>query len=108
MQCKAILYGAILDNEKSKKLVGFLWAYEHAYREDIHRFYVSILHVQKEYRSFGIGKELMNKVENEAISKGYSSVYLHAEVTNDKGIRFYNRNGYETERVQLVKRLGLS
>lgn len=102
---KALVYGAFVNCNDRIEMMGFVWAYEYPFREDVHRLYVSILHVQQEYRSAGIGKQLMEKVEEAALARGCHSVYLHAEGFNDRGIQFYNKNGYETERVQLVKKL---
>ena len=102
---KALVYGAFENCDDKMVMVGFVWAYEYPFREDIHRLYVSILHVQQEYRRMGIGKQLMKKIEGMALDKGCHSIYLHAEGFNDRGIKFYNENGYETERVQLVKTL---
>ena len=102
---QALAYGAFANYNSKIVMAGFVWAYEYPFREELHRLYVSILHVHREYRSAGIGKQLMKKIEDEALTAGYSAVYLHAEGFNDRGIKFYNKNGYETERVQLVKKL---
>lgn len=97
---KAIVYGAIEDNA----LIGFVWAYEYPFREDKSRVYVSILHVDDQHRGQRVGNHLLSSVEKEASKNGYGSVFLHAEAFNDGAIRFYNRMGYETERIQLVKK----
>lgn len=102
---KAVLYGCIMTENGIKTLIGFVWAYEYPFREDVHRLYVSILHVHENFRSIGVGKKLMFHLENYACTMGYNAIYMHAEGINDKGIKFYNREGYETERVQLVKKL---
>lgn len=96
---KAVSFGA-WDRER---LTGFVWAYEYPFREDLSRIYVSILHVHRDYRGRGIGKELLSAVEAEAAARGLGSVYLHAEAENHRSLRFYQRMGYHKERVQLCK-----
>lgn len=99
---KAIVYGAVDDNNA---LVGFLWAYEYPFRDDRSRLYVSILHVDERFRGQKIGDFLLSKIEYEAAKRGYGSVFLHTEGINDGAIRFYNRMGYEVERMQMVKKV---
>jgi ribosomal protein S18 acetylase RimI-like enzyme len=96
----AIVYG-VYDSED---LIGYVWAYEHPFREEI-RMYVNEIHVDETYRNRGIGKQLLSSVENLAKSKGYGALYIHAEGDNDGAIRLYQKEGYEIERIQLRKRL---
>ena len=58
-----------------------------------------------EYRSQGIGSRLLRKIEDEARELGYSAVFLHIEAYNDGNFRFYDKMGYQKERVQLAKKL---
>lgn len=95
----AIVYGAII----SHRLVGFIWAYQYSFRDDKNRVYVSILHVDKEFRNQKIGYFLLNSVEIETKTQKLGSIFLHAEAINEGAIRFYKKMGYELERVQLVK-----
>lgn len=97
---KAMVYGAVEDND----LIGFMWAYEYPFRQDKSRIYVSILYVDTHSRGQKIGSYLLSKIEDEAVKQGYGSVFLHTEGFNDGAIRFYNRMGYEAERIQLVKK----
>lgn len=98
---KAMVYGAVKDNA----LIGFVWAYEYPFREDKSRIYVSILYIDEHFRGQKIGNYLLSEIENEAARQGYSSVFLHTEGSNDGAIKFYDRMGYEMERIQLVKRV---
>lgn len=85
-------------------LIGFVWAYEHPYREET-RVYVNEIHVDEAYRGKGIGRELMRAVENMAKESGYRAMYIHAEGDNERAIRLYQHEGYTIERVQLRKEL---
>ena len=96
----AMVYG-VFDTDK---LVGFVWAYEHPFREEI-RVYVNEIHVEGAYRNRGIGKQLLYAVESLARERGYGALYIHAEGDNDGAIRLYQNEGYAIERVQLRKKL---
>lgn len=96
----AIVYG-VYDGED---LIGYVWAYEHPFREEI-RMYVNEIHVDEAYRNRGIGKNLLSAVENQARERGYGALYIHAEGENDGAIRLYQNEGYVIERVQLRKAL---
>ena len=96
----AIVYG-VFDNED---LIGYAWAYEHTYREEV-RMYVNEIHVDEAYRNKGIGKQLLHAVENMTKKRGYGALYIHAEGDNDGAIRLYQNEGYVIERVQLRKAL---
>ena len=96
----AMVYGTF----DQKDLIGFVWAYEHPFREET-RIYISEIHVDERYRGRGIGKQLLTAVESMARSRGYKALYIHAEGDKDDVIRLYQQQGYVIERVQLRKGL---
>jgi ribosomal protein S18 acetylase RimI-like enzyme len=96
----AMVYGTF----DQKDLIGFVWAYEHPFREET-RIYISEIHVDERYRGRGIGKQLLTAVESMARSRGYKALYIHAEGDKDDVIRLYQQEGYVIERVQLRKGL---
>lgn len=96
----AIVYG-VFDSEN---LIGYVWAYEHPFREEV-RIYVNEIHVAEAYRNRGIGKQLLHAIECLAKERGYGALYIHAEGNNDGAIRLYQNEGYEIERIQLRKEL---
>ena len=96
----AVVYGAFYD----EKIVGFIWAYLHQFREE-NRMYVSEIRVKEEYRSRGIGKSLLKTVEAIAKEKGFPAIYLHAEANNPASRHFYENNGYVEERIQFRKEI---
>lgn len=98
-QEKAIVLGAF-DNEQ---MVGFLWAYGYPFREDTNRLYISIVHVEEEYRNQHIGEKMLKQIERIATEKKYDAIFLHAEAKNEKACRFYERMDYVKERIQFVK-----
>ena len=96
----AIVYG-VFDSEN---LIGYVWAYEHPFREEV-RLYVNEIHVDEAYRNKGIGKQLLHAIEDMVKERGYGALYIHAEGNNDGAIRLYQNEGYEIERIQLRKEL---
>ena len=96
----AMVIGALEGDE----LVGYVWAYEHPFREEV-RIYVNEIHVHEDYRGKGIGRELLKAVESMARERGYRALYIHTEGNNAGAIRLYQNEGYEIERVQLRKAL---
>jgi len=85
-------------------LVGYLWAYEHQFREEV-RVYVNEIHVDRHYRNKGIGKLLLTAVEDQAKEKGYKALYIHTEGNNDVARSLYKKEGYVIERIQLRKEI---
>ncbi len=95
----AVVCGAFTE----EGMVGFIWGYEYPFRDDKSRLYVSILHVDEKSRGYGIGKNLLAGIEELAKKSGCRSVFLHAEAKNSGAVRFYERMGFQAERIQLVK-----
>lgn len=98
---KAIVLGVIED----EKFAGMVWGYTYPFRDDKLRMYISILHVDESLRGQGIGGILMEQMEKEALKSGYKSLFLHAEAFNTGAIKFYERIGFQPERIQMVKRI---
>ena len=94
----AIVYGAF----ENEKIVGFIWAYPHQFREEL-RMYISEIRVEEEYRNRGIGTELLKMVEARAKEMGIGAIYLHMEADNPDVKRFYIAAGYTEERIQMRK-----
>ena len=86
------------------KIVGFIWAYKHSFREE-RRMYVNEIRVREEYRGRGIGSELLKSVEEKSKELGIDVIYLHAEGNNSGSRVFYDRCGYIEERIQFRKEL---
>ena len=94
----AIVYG-VFDGQT---VCGYLWAYEVQFREE-RRVYVSEVHVDENLRGQGFGTMLLEAAEAEAVDRGISALYIHAEANNPGAIRLYERFGFQMERVQLRK-----
>ena len=95
----AILLGT-LDGEE---LIGFLWAYK---REVLGRprIHLAQICVGKDYRQKGIGSQLLRKLEGILEGEAANVIELMATYDNEPLIRFYQENGFEMERVLMVKK----
>jgi ribosomal protein S18 acetylase RimI-like enzyme len=71
-----------------------------------HRGWINYLAVHPDYQRQGLGRRLMDQVEQKLKSLGCVKINLQVRETNTKVIQFYNRLGYKTDRVvSLGKRL---
>ena len=57
-------------------------------------FYVATLSVLPEYRSHGIGAEMLKHARELTRSEEFRRCVLHVSADNNDGIRFYERNGF--------------
>ena len=67
------------------------------------RVHLNEIAVVKEFHSKGIGRQLIEFVEIYAKEHHISKVELYCMEVNDQANRFYNRNGYKTEKRLFVK-----
>lgn len=79
------IYGAYLDG----KLIGTVFLAHH--EEGVAR--VRNVAIYKEYRGKGLGKYLMDFIEDKAREKGYRKMYLMGRTNVEK---FYKKLGYKT------------
>jgi ribosomal protein S18 acetylase RimI-like enzyme len=56
-----------------------------------------LIAVNEHYKGKGIGKQLINHLENEIRKSGLNLYGLSVRKDNKKAIGFYNKNGYEVE-----------
>lgn len=94
----------ILGVFEEKKLLGFLWSYEHNYFNE-KRLHINHIIIGEEYRNKGIGSILINKIEELAIEKGILKIDLLATKSNEYVVKFYEKHGYFTERLKMCKQV---
>lgn len=97
---KALVFGYFVN----KELVGYVWGYLHKFREE-QRIYINEIHVLEKWRSQGIGKQLLDEMEKEAVLRRLKALYIHAEADNEKAVKLYQKEGFKIERIQLRKPL---
>ncbi len=84
---KELVYVAILNGE----VVGFITIK----RDIMYANYIRRIVVREDMRSKGIGAQLLTFVEEMTLSSGLPNVFLLTTTTNDKAIKFYEKNGYQ-------------
>ncbi|MFP4496725.1 MAG: GNAT family N-acetyltransferase [Vulcanimicrobiota bacterium] len=67
------------------------------------RGYVFDLSIKPEHQGLGIGKNLMDLVEEYCKARGMKYMCLNVTSSNSKAVGFYERIGYEEERKRMVK-----
>lgn len=97
---KAIVYGAY-DKEK---LVGFIWGYSHVFFDE-KRIFINCLVVDKKYEKCGIGKMLINRIEEFAKQNKYDSLDLTVAPFNENAVGFYKHIGFKEERIQMCRKI---
>lgn len=65
--------------------------------------HIFILYVVPEHRRRGIGKALMQYVENWAIQRGDRQIGLQVFQSNKPALNLYNQLGYQTQSLWMVK-----
>jgi len=99
----AIIIGAFCD----ENLLGFLWAHERLFLSD-KRYHIGHIVINQAFRNKGIGKKLMYRLELMATENNISIIELMASPQNKKTMLFYENIGFDVERVQLFKKVGIN
>ena len=67
--------------------------------------HIFLLYVMPEYRHRGIGKALMNYIENWAKQRGYRQIGLQVFQINTPALNLYHQLGYQEQSLWMVKSL---
>ena len=67
--------------------------------------YIALLAIVQEAESKGVAQSLMSAAANWAKEMGYSRLALDVFASNQRGRRFYEKEGFQTETMRIVKRL---
>ena len=87
----------ILINEEEGIIKGFAWyglTNEYETKEAIE---IYSIYVQPEFTRKNVGTELLQAIENEARRYEKEHIVIWVLKKNDKGIRFYRKNGYQED-----------
>ncbi len=68
--------------------------------------YIFLIYVKSEHRKKGLGKKLINMAENWAKERGDRQIGLQVFINNKSAINLYEKLGYETESLSMIKRFG--
>ncbi|MHC5372535.1 GNAT family N-acetyltransferase [Enterococcus sp. LJL120] len=98
--------GQILTIKDGKKLLGFIqlqaevdWISGEEYG------YISRLVVSKEAEGQGLGQKLISLAEKWALENDYKAIGLNVFSKNSKAVTFYEKLGYQTETIKMMKGL---
>jgi ribosomal protein S18 acetylase RimI-like enzyme len=93
-----------LISEEDSNPVGYIVSSpkELSYRKSKY-FEINDMCVLPEYRSQGIGSQLIKRVEQLAKEQGYQRFFVGSYAQNSKAIAFYQKNGFEVVDVGLEK-----
>lgn len=95
------------ENEQTRKIIGFVHAelYESLYM-DI-GLNILGLAVDSNFQGQGIGKKLMNSIEEYALKNNISYIRLNSNVRRSEAHKFYESIGYVCDKTQkrLIKKL---
>ena len=88
------------EDEKTRKIIGFVHAqvYESFY-SDL-GLNILGLAVNPNFQGRGIGRELMNKLEQYAVDNNISFIRLNSAMKREEAHRFYEHIGYTCDKVQ--------
>ena len=101
-------YLAIEDNKAIGLIMGCIFPYEEYDYLDYKcpkRGNITELIVTNKTRSKGIGQELMNKMEEYFKLMGCEYIKLEAFAYNENAINFYNKRGYHTRMLDMIKKI---
>lgn len=91
--------------EEEGKLCGFIWGAIMTTLVDPRVGYIKNVYVAPHLRGTGQAERMMAALEQWLFDMGADKVMLDASTCNPRAVRFYERIGYVTERVRMVKRL---
>jgi ribosomal protein S18 acetylase RimI-like enzyme len=70
--------------------------------------HIFLLYVVPEHRRRGIGKALMQYVENWAMARGDRQIGLQVFQSNQPALNLYNQLGYQTQSLWMLKEISIS
>jgi ribosomal protein S18 acetylase RimI-like enzyme len=78
-----------------KQMKHMQWSAENLGRMDDGTWYIAVLGFYPEFRSKGLGMEMMNFMQEQAVAAGADKIVLDAETYNQDAIKFYKRFGMQ-------------
>lgn len=91
---------------EENRLLGWIWCHE-INRLSKRRLHIAEIAVSEDYRTKGVGSQLLKHVEQYAAENDYSEIDLLVTKSNQAAVRFYEKAAYEVERYLMKKELKL-
>ena len=57
--------------------------------------YITLIATEKSHQRMGIGKDLLDRTEEETLKKGFNKIKLEVKKENKNAIHFYEKNGFK-------------
>jgi len=96
---------ALMVLEQDDELCGFIWAALMSTLVDARVGYIKNVYIAAHLRGSGHAQRLMAAVEQWLLDQGADKIMLDASTCNPRALAFYEKLGYDVERVRMVKRL---
>ncbi len=90
--------------EQEDHVVGFIWGSMMRTLVDDRVGYIKNVYVAPHLRGSGQSQRLMDVMEAWLWDQGASKIMLDASTVNERAVAFYEKLGYDIERVRMVKR----
>lgn len=90
--------------EQDGQLCGFIWGSIMATLVDARVGYIKNVYLAPHLRGSGQAQRLMQVIEDWLWDQGAEKIMLDASMVNQRAVCFYEKVGYTTERVRMVKR----
>ncbi len=90
--------------EQDGELAGFVWGSMMSTLVDARVGYIKNVYVTPHLRGSGQAHRLMEAIEGWIWDQGAEKIMLDASVSNERAMGFYEKLGYDVERVRMVKR----
>ncbi|MFW5868202.1 MAG: GNAT family N-acetyltransferase [Armatimonadota bacterium] len=90
--------------EQDGHVCGFIWGSIMATLVDARVGYIKNVYLAPHLRGSGQAERLMEMMEDWFWDQGVEKIMLDASMVNDRAVGFYQKVGYDIERVRMVKR----
>ena len=90
--------------EQDEELCGFIWAALMSTLVDARVGYIKNVYIAPHLRGGGQAQRLMAAIERWLFDQGVEKIMLDASTCNPRALAFYQKLGYDVERVRMVKR----
>jgi len=97
---------ALMVLEQDGRLCGFIWGALMSTLVDARVGHIKNVYIAPHLRGSGQARRLMAAIEQWLFDEGADKIMLDASTCNPRALAFYQKLGYEVERVRMVKRFG--
>jgi ribosomal protein S18 acetylase RimI-like enzyme len=89
---------------EADKLIGFAWTYQRQFGRRI-RMHINHIVVQSDNRGAGVGRSILEAIIKRAQDLNMDAIDLLTTKESEDVVRFYLKNGFCVERLQMIYRI---